>query len=333
MHTLRTIDKFGGAVNDVISAAAAVLYRFAHAVVAAVHSGAQHQRALDGPMVGGIPGPGNVIFIPLVNGLCIGVDKDASLRLFKLHAGTCRGFDIRIREVVKIDAVGRLRIALNVALVFDVQVAGGVHRQHLAVAHQANVADDILVGDDIHRSTVQQLHPVGSDGHVDPATGVAVVVLGSGVQGSPGHLDVQPGFVLHGQDVGVDAHDGVAIEVAPAVIHVDVHGGAAGEPGLRAVFQGHISGVDAVYKLAVGNGSIAAAVKVDVQRTAAVNFHTAAALGADGACILMGAGALQVQGQRLAGADVQKDAFFVVKQQAVVAADGRVILHIDSGVE
>ena len=287
-------------------------------------------------MVGGIPGPGNVIFIPLVNGLCIGVDKDAALRLFKLHAGTCRGFDIRSREVSKIDAVGRLRIAVNVALVFDVQVAGGVHRQRIAFAHQANVADDILVGDDIHRSTVQQLHPVGSDGHVDPALGGALCVTDSffsRIQRSPGHLDVQPGFVLHGQDVGVDAHDGVAIEVAPAVIHVDVHGGAAGEPGLRAVFQGHISGVDAVYKLAVGNGSIAAAVKVDVQRTAAVNFHTAAALGADGACILMGAGALQVQGQRLAGADVQKDAFSVVKQQAVVAADGRVILHIDSGVE
>ena len=85
-------------------------------------------------MVGGIPGPGNVFVIPLVNVPCIGVDKDAALRLFKLHAGTCRGFDIRKREVPKIDAVGLLLIAVNVALVFDVQVAGGVHRQHLAAA-------------------------------------------------------------------------------------------------------------------------------------------------------------------------------------------------------
>ena len=215
-------------------------------------------------------------------------------------------------------------------------MAGGVHRQRIAAARKVNIADDVGMGDDIHRSTVQQLHTVGSDGHVDPAPGGALCVTDSffsRIQRSPGHLDVQPGFVLHGQDVGVDAHDGVAIEVAPAVIHVDVHGGAAGEPGLRAVFHGHISGVDAVYKFAVGNGSIAAAVKVDVQRTAAVNFHTAAALGADGACIHMGAGALQVQGQRLAGADVQIDTFSVVKQQAVVAADGSVILHIDIGVE
>ena len=54
-------------------------------------------------MVGGIPGPGNVIFIPLVNGLCIGVDKDAALRLFKLHAGT-----VEPSESVFIQSFGKI---------------------------------------------------------------------------------------------------------------------------------------------------------------------------------------------------------------------------------
>ena len=326
MHnTLPTIDKFGGAVNDGRAAAAAYLFPIAHAVVAAVHTVDQHQTALDGPMVGGIPGPGNVLAIPLVNVPCIGVDKDAFLRLFKLHAGTCRGFDIRIREVVKIDAVGRLRIALNVALVFDVQVAGGVHRQHLAAARKVNIADDVGMGGDIHRSIVQQLHTVGSDGHVDPATGVAAVALGSGVQGSPGHLDVQPGFVLHGQNAGADAPDSIAIEVAPAVIHVDVHGGAA----VLTVPKIHLAGANAIHGF-LWPGRVLSPLIVDVQGAAAADGHAiGVVVRINGTGILDVRVVVGVQRQGLPGGDSQDDVPVVGIQQTGLAAHGRVLLYGD----
>ena len=66
VHTMRTIDKFGGTPNDV-KVVAVYLFPIAHAVVAAVHTVDQHQTAPDGPMVVEIPVPGNVLVIPFVN--------------------------------------------------------------------------------------------------------------------------------------------------------------------------------------------------------------------------------------------------------------------------
>ena len=293
-----------------------------HAVVAAVHILPQRDIAADGPVPVQIE---STLGIPRVDQSRIGVDGEAPFCLFKLEGS------IILTQVDIVAGVAESPVPVvtlvnkgDHALVFDVQVAGGVHRQRFAVAKKVNIGDDILVGNDIHRSVVQHLHGAAADGAVDTAAGIAFT---GALDIPPGYLDLQLGVVLHGQSAGFDARDSIALRAALPIIHVDVHGGAADELGKFSVFQCHFSGVDAAYRDAVLNGRITD--KVDVQRTAAGNGHIAALLGANGTCIPKGAGALQVHGQRLAGEDMQIDAFSEIIQQAVVAAHGRIILHKD----
>ena len=163
------------------------LDRIADAEAAAVHSGAQRgvrRAAADGPVVGILLALYIILIIPIINGGGIGNDADAALRPDKVHRGVFVGVIDVVGGVVPIHGehgivgAGAVEgIALDIAIVLDVQVAGGVHRQHLAAAPQANVADDILVGEYRQAGFVQQLHTGGADGAVDPAPGAAVEAL------------------------------------------------------------------------------------------------------------------------------------------------------------
>ena len=194
----------------------------AHAVVAAVHILPQRDIAADRPVPVHIESTAG---IPRVDRSRIGVDGDAPLCLFDLEGGIIlTQVDIDVGVAVSPVPVVTFVSKGDIALVFDVQVAGGVHRQRIAVACKGNIGDDVLVGDDIHRSIVQHTHAVADDGMVDTAVGIAFT---GALDIPPGYLDLQLGVVLHGQDAGSDAIDSIALRAALAVIHVDVHGGAA----------------------------------------------------------------------------------------------------------
>ena len=265
--------------------------------------------------------------IPLVNRIRIGVDGDAPLCLFDLEGGI-RSVQVDIVAGVAVSQVpvGILVSKGDIALVFDVQVAGGVHRQRIAIACKGDIGDDVLVGDDIHRSIVQHTHAFADDGMVDTAVGIAFT---GALDIPPAHLDLQLGVVLHGQAAGgMDAIDSIALRAALAVIHVDVHGGAAKVERMVIILKGHPAAVNAFYDFVFVLSRIRFSLVIDVQGAAAGNGHVAS-VGVNGCTVFIKLVAVCIDGQRFPGGDTQPKMLIIAIQQAGLAVERHIIPHID----
>ena len=325
-HALRRIDILHAAPG--VDAGRAIdLDTLIDAAVAAVHIRSQRGvcPAADGPVPFYLLGVVELL-VPIVDVGGEGLDLHALLGLDDVGPGAlCTVFDMDVAlGVVKLQVLPcAFVVALNVALVPDVQEAGGVHREGVArFGGQNNVVDDILVGNDLQRGVVQQLQPLGVDGPVDICFGVCLPQLVAD------HLDLHLGVVLDDEvaAAGIDADNIVGLGAKGAAVHLDVHGGAGAIIFVSA--EGDtFAAVNAMQRAGRSTGLGADEGVEDVQRAAAGDGDFAG--GPNGAGVLLSAGAHSVQLQLLAGGEEDLDAGVVGVDQAVAVKQAGVVLHRD----
>ena len=328
-HALRRIDILHAAPG--VDAGRAIdLNNVVDAAVATVHIRTQLGvcPAADGPVPVSLLGVVELV-VPIVDVGGEGLDLHALLGPDDLGFGTLRtAFDVDVVLGVVVLQVLPCAcvVALNVALVPDVQEAGGVHLQDVArFGGQNNVVDDILVGKDLQRGVIQQLQPLDADGPVD------IFLVGCLPQPVAEHLDLHLGVVLDDEvaAAGIDADNIVGLGAIGVAVHLDVHGGAGAIIFVSAESDTTFAAVNAEQSTGRSTGLGLGEGVEDVQRAAAGDGDFAGGPNGAGVQLVAGAGARSVQLQLLAGGEEDLDAGVVGVDQAVAVIQAGVVLHID----